>query len=84
MQRAGYHGYDDSSERDWPHARRASQTSSPSSDGIRRRCMLLLRLDCRLALAALLNYATIMSVEGREDAVEDVATDAEPMQLPLR
>ena len=46
--------------------------------------MLLLRLDCRLALAALLNYATIMSVEGREDAVEDVATDAEPMQLPLR
>jgi hypothetical protein len=46
--------------------------------------MLLLRLDCGLALAALLNYATIMPVEGREDAVEDVATDAEPMQLPPR
>jgi hypothetical protein len=44
--------------------------------------MLLLRLDCGLALAASLNDATIMPVEGRDDTVEDVATDTEPMQLP--
>ena len=75
-------GYDDRSERDWPRARSASQTSSPSSDGVCRRCMLLPQLDCGLALVASLNEATVMPVGGREDAVEDVATDAEPMPLP--
>ena len=73
---------DDGSERDWPHARSASRTSSPSSDGVRRPCMLLLRLNCRLAVAASLNNATVMPVGGCEDAAEDAATDAEPMPLP--
>jgi hypothetical protein len=33
-------------------------------------------------VAASLSDATVMPVGGREDAVEDVATDAEPTQLP--
>ncbi|KAI0252255.1 hypothetical protein BJV78DRAFT_1203965 [Lactifluus subvellereus] len=62
----------------------ASRTSSPSSDGMRGRCMLLRRLDgwlalTRLALAALLNDTIVARVGVREDAVEDVAHDGEPM-----
>lgn len=44
--------------------------------------MLLLRLDGWLMLAASLNEAIVAPVGGREDAVEDVATDAEPTPPP--
>ena len=72
-------GSDDDRGRAWPRARKASRTSSPSSDGVRSRCMLLLRLDGWLAS---LSDAIVARVGGREDAVEDVATDAEPMPVP--
>lgn len=73
--------------RDWPRARRASRTISPSSEGMRGRWMLLLRLDCaltlaRLALAASLNETIVARVGGREDADEDGAIEGEPATPP--
>ena len=58
----------DDDDRDWPRVRKASRTSSPSSDGIRSRCKLLLRLGGWLALARL-------ALGGRVEADEDVAPD---------
>ena len=44
--------------------------------------MLLLLLEGWLALAASLNEAIVAPVGGREDAVEDVTTDAAPAPPP--
>ena len=69
-----------SSARRWSNARarRASRTSSPSSDGLRKRCMLLLRLDGWLALSC----QSIAACEVVLDAMESVPTDAEPVPVP--
>jgi len=77
----------DGVERGWPRARRASRTISPSSEGMRGRWMLLLRLDCALALARLplaasLNETIVARVGGREDVEEDGAIEGAPTPPP--
>jgi hypothetical protein len=67
-------------ERAWPRERRASRTSSPSSEGMRGRWILLLRLEVALALAwlllaASLNDTIVPRVGGREDAEDDGAIE---------
>ena len=66
---------DDVGGRARPRVRKASRMSSPSSDGMRSRCMLLLRLGGWLALAVSLYEAIVARVGGRAEADEDVAPD---------
>jgi hypothetical protein len=75
--------------RGWPRARRASRTSSPSSEGMRGgRWILLLRLEAalalaRLALAASLKETIVPAVGGREEVEDDGATPPQALLSAL-